>query len=538
MTPEENRKRDEDGHVRFLKEHICDKNSDAPFVFISYKSDDWKAVLHDVVYTLVKDYGLNVYFDGSFDSHNSLWISQFPENMEDYKCKGILSFFDNKYATSYATLLELMYSQTLAANRGLKVVPINLEKLTKIDGPLGAEDTGLGVEQYEDETRNVNAKAEKELFTEVFEELKEREILKTSKFIYKGKKLTKKICSEITAEIIAYLRINENYYEEGKSLDGIVNSIKDACGEEVFNRAPDYGEAKAQELPGCERIEVQEIHKEPPVELSNEEKEKKRKASGTYDFVLYGIEYRDMLLKNMMLTVFEEIMNRHAGKTDELLASLKCLAKGNVISKDARPTTFRAGKAAVIGGREISIGTSLDSKAVLNYINKLIYLCGEPRHIFKLSENEKPEGGAENTAEEEKDGAGSGVAAGNVEPEEKAGLRGRRASGTYNFVLYGERYEDVILKNLMLTVFEEVMKRHVDKREQLLSSLKCLAEGNAISKDARPTVFRAGKVVNIGGKEISIGTSLDSVSVLAYIKKLMEICGESRKNLVIEDYEY
>lgn len=237
MTPEENRKREQDAHVKFIKEHICDKNGDKSFVFISYKSDDWNVVLHDIVYTLVKDYGLNVYFDGSFDSHNSLWINQFPENMEFYKCKGVLAFFDDKYAASYATLLELMYSQKLLVKDGnMPVVPINLDKLTKIDDAIGAVDTGLGAEHFEDGTRNVNAAAEVSIFNETFNELTERGVLKKSRFLYKeGKKLTKKICSEIVAEMIAYLGVNENYYEAGKSLDAIVESIKDACGPDVFS---------------------------------------------------------------------------------------------------------------------------------------------------------------------------------------------------------------------------------------------------------------------------------------------------------------
>ena len=141
MTPEERKRRTEDEHVRYIKEHLCDKKGDKPYVFISYKSDDWEIVLHDVVYRLMKEYGLNVYFDGSFDIHNDLWILQFPENMESHNCKGVLAFVDNKYATSYATLLELMYSQTQVA--GKKVVQVNLGELKIFDGAEGECNTGL-----------------------------------------------------------------------------------------------------------------------------------------------------------------------------------------------------------------------------------------------------------------------------------------------------------------------------------------------------------------------------------------------------------
>lgn len=255
MTPEENKKREQDEHVKYIKEHLCDKDAKKPFVFISYKSDDWKIVLHDIVYTLVKDYGLNVYFDGSFDSHNSLWINQFPENMKNYNCKGVLAFLDNKYATSYATLLELMYSQTSVAEnvpkKGLPVVPINLDTLTGIDGEEGERDTGLGLELYEDNTRNVNAKTEEKLFNKTFKELVKRKILEDAEFLYEeGGTLNKRNCSRIVAELVAYLRINENHYEEGKSLDGIVGSIKDACGKEVFSeKSPESISELPQEEP-------------------------------------------------------------------------------------------------------------------------------------------------------------------------------------------------------------------------------------------------------------------------------------------------
>ena len=48
MTNDENKRRQQDEHVRYIKNHLCDKDSKKPFVFISYKSDDWEIVLHEV----------------------------------------------------------------------------------------------------------------------------------------------------------------------------------------------------------------------------------------------------------------------------------------------------------------------------------------------------------------------------------------------------------------------------------------------------------------------------------------------------------
>ena len=211
MAPEESRRRAEDEHVRYIKEQLCDKDSNKPYVFISYKSDDWEVVLHDIVYRLMKDYGLNVYFDGSFDTHNALWISQFPENMEHYNCMGVLAFVDDKYATSYATLLELMYSQTQQAEK--KVVQVNLDRLTTMDGAEGEINTGLGVKNYEDGTVNLNAGTEKSLFDETFEELVDIGVFREARHWYKRERpFTKKRCSNLVKNLLAHIRINENYY--------------------------------------------------------------------------------------------------------------------------------------------------------------------------------------------------------------------------------------------------------------------------------------------------------------------------------------
>lgn len=56
---------------------------------------------------MVKEHGLNVYFDGDFSGHNPLWTDQFPENMESGNCRGVDAFIDDAYTKSYATLMEL-----------------------------------------------------------------------------------------------------------------------------------------------------------------------------------------------------------------------------------------------------------------------------------------------------------------------------------------------------------------------------------------------------------------------------------------------
>lgn len=201
--------------------------------------------LAEIVYRLVKEYGLNVYYDGSFDLHNESWIEQMPENMNSHQCRGVLAFLNDKYATSYATLMELMHSQTFDAadDDGLPIIPVNLDNLHGITGALGDEDTGLGKKKFSDEV-NINAKAEQELFEADYELIKPK--MKSDFGIYrKNATFTKKHCSKMMRELLASKGYNTNMYSDSKEFyDKLVTTIKNACGESVFGESIDVGGEK------------------------------------------------------------------------------------------------------------------------------------------------------------------------------------------------------------------------------------------------------------------------------------------------------
>lgn len=239
LTNEQEKAREEDANVRYLSKNICNKDGDKDFVFISYKSDDWEIVLKEIVYKLVKEYGLNVYFDGDFKDNNPHWTTQFPDNMESDKCKGVLVFLDDKYATSYATLMELMHSQFGCQDAYYNfvrkpVVPINLVKALSVIND--ESDTGLGQSVYfngEKEIKNIKAPDEQALFDDDFDIGCEKNVIKKTKKSYlKNKKLSKKLCSFMVGEVLESIDYNDNFYDG--NLDGIVNSIRNACGGTVF----------------------------------------------------------------------------------------------------------------------------------------------------------------------------------------------------------------------------------------------------------------------------------------------------------------
>ena len=84
--------------------------------------------------------------------------------MEAENCKGIIAFVDDAYTTSYATLMELLYSQAGCQQNKppydtipKPVVTINLGTLTVIRDE---SDTGLGTPSYEDGEANIHWKDE------------------------------------------------------------------------------------------------------------------------------------------------------------------------------------------------------------------------------------------------------------------------------------------------------------------------------------------------------------------------------------------
>jgi hypothetical protein len=103
-----------------------------PYVFVSYKSDDWEEVMEEIIYPLQKEYGLRVYYDQAFDyESNDYWCDQMKKNMRSIYCRAVLCFISQKYIASYATLMEVLYSHVKEVmdqhgKKPLELVPIIL----------------------------------------------------------------------------------------------------------------------------------------------------------------------------------------------------------------------------------------------------------------------------------------------------------------------------------------------------------------------------------------------------------------------------
>lgn len=361
--------------IEYLKEHICNKDGDKDYLFISYKSTDKELVLGEIVYKLVYDYGLNVYFDGDFDKHNADWIEQFRSNMESPHCKAIITFIDTAYLTSYATLMEVVYSQT-AALRSLKpkdqfpiyTVSIN-NGWAEVLAEEKNEDIGLNKEYIEGNKNLTAEKENKQLNTDIdaLDELLRKEI---RKLYYEKAKLKKGNCYKIF-EILLKGRREVKYKDENTLRDFYTMIFGDV--ESVFSKKIDTKDIKT--------VKHEQEYIEKPVDSVL--KSGKKKSYGTYDFMLYGEKYENYKLKNVLITTFKEVINKNLDKLDILINQINCLQEGDVLKNKEYSSVFRAGEVVKFNGKEVTIGTSLNKEAVFNYINKLIELCGEDKEIFK-----------------------------------------------------------------------------------------------------------------------------------------------------------
>lgn len=361
--------------IGYLKEHICNKDGDKDYLFISYKSTDKELVLGEIVYKLVYDYGLNVYFDGDFDKHNADWIEQFRSNMESPHCKAIITFIDTAYLTSYATLMEVVYSQT-AALRSLKpkdqfpiyTVSIN-NGWAEVLAEEKNEDIGLNKEYIEGNKNLTAEKENKQLNTDIdaLDELLRKEI---RKLYYEKAKLKKGNCYKIF-EILLKGRREVKYKDENTLRDFYTMIFGDE--ESVFSKKIDTKDIKT--------VKHEQEYIEKPVDSVL--KSGKKKSYGTYDFMLYGEKYENYKLKNVLITTFKEVINKNLDKLDILINQINCLQEGDVLKNKEYSSVFRAGEVVKFNGKEVTIGTSLNKEAVFNYINKLIELCGEDKEIFK-----------------------------------------------------------------------------------------------------------------------------------------------------------
>lgn len=136
-------------------------SDNVPYIFISYKSDDWKIVLDEIVRTLVNNYSLRVYYDANFDKNNKLWCKNMVDAMETESCKGILAFLSDNYANSYACVMEMLNSTAKSIslshqNKRLEIIPIIIDEKIKYIDDLKGKFEPADITEWDDYNRIID----------------------------------------------------------------------------------------------------------------------------------------------------------------------------------------------------------------------------------------------------------------------------------------------------------------------------------------------------------------------------------------------
>lgn len=417
MKREEYEERMKDQKYRDLVVTNCESGKD--YVFISYRGNNWKKVLTEIVYKLQTEYGLRVYFDKEFASETNIWIEQFIKNMDSSHCKAFLCFFDKEYVTSYATLLELMHAMNPRSKLKEYIFPVSFpidwSALDKCDW-----NTGLGMEDLD----NPCWSEEKKAFDREFNLIK-KNYSDVEAYYYDGAELRGCDCKEIMAILQPKNRRdyvnNEAYYEQF-----IVDPLKKNCPT-VFEgvKIPEYkitivnndrksdcrikeGDCVPKQDAGIrEGFEFEgwfvsgadeewdfsnPVHKDIEIYAKWEKIEV---VSGPvsnegYQYTIFGKEYSAGSREQgkLMYDAFEALTSRYPEYAEQLTqrtSVAKAADVKNANTKDAAPAYFRGCKSFTIEGNEYLVGSSYGFDAKISEIEGMFKICGVPLSEFVLN---------------------------------------------------------------------------------------------------------------------------------------------------------
>ena len=141
---------------RLNKLTITTNQDEKPYVFVSYKSDDWALALEEIAYTMQKRYGLSIYYDRNFEEVNDKWVKVMQSHLTSPWCMGVVAFISRNYVRSYATLLEILTSQRDRCAQNGEPMPIisvflqnNPFSLICAQAEVGYSDAKTGIKKTE-----------------------------------------------------------------------------------------------------------------------------------------------------------------------------------------------------------------------------------------------------------------------------------------------------------------------------------------------------------------------------------------------------
>lgn len=528
-----------------------DSNGNKPYVFISYKSDDWKIVLDEVVRYMVDNYGLRVYFDNNFDRDNDSWVNNMKNAIRTRKCQAVLAFVSKEYMRSYACVMELLMSRSRATqtkhDKKLEIIPIIVDDSADVNAARSENGTRVEIKEWGAYSELLEDTAACRWLREPdMEGLKD----KVEDRIRQKENLTEEDLSDVAAEILGSAherRFSDNDDFAKERFYSLLKETIERCTTDVFDpelirsvsnvsepahvvpdkeehEEPDYVESEKEEVKEPELTTEtyaasSEAEKQEGDQTSEESKEQHTKQftiTGDITFTLYGKEYT-YNQSDMMLTFFAQVLHRHQDYVENLpdCKGMNCASAIDYTKNENRtadmPSYFRICQYFKFdNGQGVCIGTAYGIKDKLKKMAMLLDICGEDSSVFSSKQVELP--------------------------ETVSGNRGNSASITYQ--IYGETFTSSQI-DMMGNIFHAVIERHPDMLEELADQIGCVAidDYGKLPKDQRPAYFATLCVYDLNGKKYSIGGALGITEKLKQIAKLLVICGEDKSAVEVEGYD-
>lgn len=547
-----------DNTLRNLK--ITTYKAKKGYIFISYKSDNWKKVFTEKVFQL-SELGVRVYSDKNFDDKNHSWLEQMDKNIK-YSA-AVMLFISREYMTSLATLIELL----TAIYYDKEIIPVYLEPrntiISELDNERELEDLEVTATAEEFNTLNtlISKRGQKK-----FEALVEQ-ISNDLNYYIVGKNLTYMKVYEAFKAILTSGVLQDNAFN--KNISSLINTINDAYViaygsssnkadfdpferpvEEIINSlrnkpvinfnpaeaattttpsvapSPVPAPATPASVPASAVDNTNDDTVNTPVPADKPQaKSGKKQATSTGDitFTLYGKEYTTNQA-DMMLTFFAQVLVRH----QDIISELNSYKGMNFVSEtdyskrenktdDMLPYFNSCHYFEFPNGDGLCVGTSFSVNDKLKKMALLLSICGEDTSVFHSEQVELPK---LKSQAEKGDSSRSGNSSG------------------VNFRVYDESFS-LNQTDMLGVICSKLIEKHPDKLAEAADSLLCIdmKDYTGVPKEDKPVYFGSMNQYYLGTTPYCVGGSFGMKDKLKMISKLIAICEEDTNCIEIEGYD-
>lgn len=521
LTTEQKRERQEG--LRDLR--ITVKRDRQAYVFVSYKSEDWRVVFENKIIPLQKQYNLRVYADKEFDNNNDSWVDQMKRNLKS--SKGVIIFVSDDYITSYATYIELLY----AISEKKPIIPVYLtESISKLE----SSSLDYKIEMNENEKAlldiiGTNLKLDSDApgaTTEV--KTAYRSFNNIGMDLMAGK-LSVEDFSEEFIDLLDNAGFQDN--SVSSSLDSLYRTIR-SVNVEVFGE----GTAVSNEVSNAEKISDQKEREITEHRIQKESKQKNEKNSER--------EVKNTVKQKGEQKLGENLKYQNAYAVSNGTGGLR-VVRGSVIKKkvaDTCPNNIKKARESAIQNHDIE--ETVDGYVLLKDI-EFKSLSGAACFVSGGSVNGKLAWKVWDGALPDYQVLNSFSTTQNQKSEEEHSMTSEKKQNTVSkkgkpgneitYTVYGKQYT-TNQTDMLLIIASQILERHPDCLS-VADAGTCfisLTDYSKVDRADRPNYFSNMNTAVINGTTISVGGSFGKEAKIKEIIKLIKICSETEDCVTVE----